>query len=155
AKVSTGVVQSPARKPGPAVKTPAQIAPADPTPGRPPPPVIDEITVEKEEVCEGEENLITVKAHTLDGTDADLQYFIGEGRGSSVPIRSYRPPAGASPVKKKIVVRAGTNPAVTVDVPDFKVKDCKPQRNLLVGYRPVANAPDEYEFQARLIEEPG
>jgi hypothetical protein len=33
-----------------------------------PPPIIDDIIVEKPEVCAGEENLITVKAHTENGT---------------------------------------------------------------------------------------
>jgi hypothetical protein len=118
--------------------------------------VIDEITVEKQEVCEGEENLISVKAHTLDGTDADLHYFIGQAAGASAPIRSYRSPSGDIPAPKKItVVGRATSPSITVDVPDFKVKECKSPRSLLVGYRPLPNAPDEYEFQARLIEEDG
>src|ERR1700690_3235282 len=38
------------------------------------PPIIDEVTVEKPEVCEGEENLVTVRAHTPDGNDAYLHY---------------------------------------------------------------------------------
>src|SRR5438105_4062074 len=36
------------------------------------PPVFDDIRVEKEEVCEGEENLVTVRAHTTDGNDPFL-----------------------------------------------------------------------------------
>src|SRR4051812_23114351 len=32
-----------------------------------PAPVIDEITVEKQEVCSGEENLVSIRAHTVDG----------------------------------------------------------------------------------------
>ena len=39
-------------------------------------PVIDDITVEKPSVCSGEENLITVKAHTTTGTDELLHYVI-------------------------------------------------------------------------------
>src|SRR5690349_10967458 len=36
------------------------------------PPVFDSVQVEKEEVCQGEENLVTVRAHTTDGNDAYL-----------------------------------------------------------------------------------
>src|SRR5579871_4046723 len=35
-----------------------------------PAPVIDGIELEKNEVCEGEENLVTIHAHTTNGTDA-------------------------------------------------------------------------------------
>ena len=40
------------------------------------------MTVEKPEVCAGEENLITVKAHTPGHKDdAYLKYLIGAGNG--------------------------------------------------------------------------
>ena len=51
-------------------------------PGKPLPPVIDEITVEKEDVCEGEENLITVKAHAQDDAAPLLRVVIGSQRGA-------------------------------------------------------------------------
>src|SRR5258708_17154632 len=50
-----------ARKPGEIVSPVANSPKASPAAAKPPAPVIDEITVEKEEVCEGEENLISVK----------------------------------------------------------------------------------------------
>src|SRR5688572_886802 len=37
-----------------------------------PAPLIDAVEVEKPEVCAGEENLITVRSHTTNGTDAYL-----------------------------------------------------------------------------------
>src|SRR5689334_17758918 len=62
---------------------------ARPKGAAPLPPVIDSITVEKDEVCEGEENLVTVRAHTPDDNDAFLHYQIGPTRGSPVALRSY------------------------------------------------------------------
>src|SRR3954452_21266847 len=60
----------------PGASAPAATAPkhaARPTAAAPPrpvtPPVFDSVEVEKEEVCEGEENLVTVRAHTTDGND--------------------------------------------------------------------------------------
>src|SRR3954463_1295103 len=51
-------------------------APTTATKPRPPvaAPVFAEVRLEKEEVCEGEENLVTVRAHTTDGNDAFLHY---------------------------------------------------------------------------------
>src|SRR6516165_3902771 len=48
-------------------------------------PIVDEVSVEKSEVCEGEENLVSVKAHASDGTDAYLHTVIGSGLGMKVP----------------------------------------------------------------------
>ena len=45
--------------------------PADTAAPAGPPPVIDEIVLEKKEVCAGEENLVTVKAHTIWVTSSD------------------------------------------------------------------------------------
>ncbi|HYW87021.1 MAG TPA: hypothetical protein VFB50_04580, partial [Chloroflexota bacterium] len=51
-------------------------------------PIIDAVLVEKPSVCEDEENLITVKAHTREGRDdAYLHYFIGYGTGQSFPLQ--------------------------------------------------------------------
>src|SRR4051812_40130259 len=51
------------------------------------PPVFDVIRVEKEEVCEGEENLVTVRAHTTDGNDPFLHYTVAGEAGAQVPVR--------------------------------------------------------------------
>src|SRR6266404_1842349 len=58
------------------------------TPARPPavaPPVFDLVSVEKDEVCEGEENLVAVHAHTTDGNDAFLHYTVAGEAGGQVP----------------------------------------------------------------------
>src|SRR5712664_591600 len=59
---------------------------------RPPavaPPVFDLVRVEKDEVCEGEENLVAVHAHTTDGNDAFLHYTVAGEAGAQVPVRAY------------------------------------------------------------------
>src|SRR5712664_1420708 len=61
-------------------------------PARPPtvaPPVFDLVRVEKDEVCEGEENLVAVHAHTTDGNDAFLHYTVAGEAGAQVPVRAY------------------------------------------------------------------
>jgi hypothetical protein len=81
---------------GPAAPAPAPVPPAPPPVGEPPkpkppgqPPVIDEIVVEKPEVCAGEENLITVRAHTTDGNDVFLHYMIGGSETTSTPLVTH------------------------------------------------------------------
>ena len=54
-----------------------------------PAPVIDDIVLEKTEVCAGEENLVTIKAHTVNNTDSELHYSTDGLLGSSVPITLF------------------------------------------------------------------
>src|SRR5262245_12554508 len=55
-----------------------------------PPPVIDEIILEKSEVCEGEENLVRVRAHTVNGTDEFLHAAVGPEEGMAAPVLSFK-----------------------------------------------------------------
>src|SRR2546422_843387 len=68
---------------------PLATPPARPASAAVAPPVFDLVRIEKEEVCEGEENLITVRAHTTDGNDAFLHYTVAGEAGSQVPVRAY------------------------------------------------------------------
>jgi hypothetical protein len=114
-----------------------------------PKPIIDEIILEKDEVCEGEQNLITVKAHTTNDTDAFLHYTIGEATGVQVPVRSYKSEKGG---KRQIRVFGRNNVATVVDMPHFRVKDCKVPRMAVIGFRVLPNTPDVYEFFAKIVE---
>ena len=114
-------------------------------------PVIDEILVEKQEVCEGEENLITVKAHTPDGQDdAFLHYFIGVSRGRSVPVRQAGPfPAsGRPPLEVRVFGR--NNVATSAPLPQYTVKACQVDHILFVDAQQVPNAVEEISFTARI-----
>lgn len=146
----TATAPAPAAQPAPTAEPPA--APAE-APADPAAPVIDEITVEKTEVCEGEENLITVRAHTPDGTDAFLHYTIGGRLGPRVPVRSWIADDGEQP-KLEIVVFGKNNVATKAEVPPFKVKPCKPQRMALITSNLRANTWAEFDFEVKLLEEP-
>lgn len=155
----------PPAMPGPklAEAPPAPAPQAEPTAEPPPPPpeakadpaapVIDEITVEKPEVCEGEENLITVRAHTPDGSDAFLHYTIGGRQGPRVPVRSWIADDGEQP-KLEVLAFGKDNVATRVEVPPFTVKPCKPARMAMISLNLRANTWGEYEFEAKLIESP-
>jgi hypothetical protein len=114
-------------------------------------PIIDEVLVEKDEVCSGEENLITVRAHTPNGTDAFLHYVIGSESGPQVPLRAFLGPDGKVEMPK-IRVFGQKNAATEIDIPPYRVKDCRPARMVTVVPRLLPNTQDEYELQARILE---
>jgi hypothetical protein len=119
--------------------------------GNEPAPVIDSITVEKPEVCEGEENLITVRAHTVNGTDAFLHYLISDQTGQQVPLKSWITNRKNLPPRIVTVFGRG-NAATTVQLPAFLVKDCQPYRSLVVRHRARPNTEAEYDFFAFVTE---
>lgn len=137
--------------PAPAPATPPPTA-VQPTPvARVPPPVIDAVTVEKQEVCSGEDNLISVRAHSPDGNDSYLHTTIGTGTGMRVPLRVWLEPDGTfePPV---VTVFGKDNVATSVPVPRYKVKPCEPERLVEVFSRRLPNADEDYEFLARVVE---
>ena len=138
----------PVEAPGP---RPTVVA-APPTPE--PPPVIDEITVEKPAVCSGEENLVTVRAHTVNGTDEFLHTVVDGAMGSSVPLRLLLGEDGRVEGQHVISVFGRGNVAVTVPVPSYTVKDCQPERAVVVEPRVVANTWGDFELLARVVSLP-
>ncbi|MFL5343305.1 MAG: PKD domain-containing protein [Hyalangium sp.] len=143
-------VPAPAPPPVPAAEAPPTPAEAKADPAAP---IIDDVTVEKTEVCEGEENLVSVRAHTPDGTDAFLHYAIGGRLGPRVPLRSWIADDGESP-KLQIQVFGKNNVMTMVDVPPFTVKQCKPQRMALITSHLRANTWSEFDFEVKLMENP-
>jgi hypothetical protein len=117
-------------------------------------PIIDEILVEKSEVCEGEENLITVKAHTPSGRDdAFLHYLVGTSPGRAVPVRAYLPPAGSeTPGPMQIQVFGRRNVVTAVPLPSYTIKRCRPERLLFLQSRQMPNSIDELELVATVRE---
>jgi hypothetical protein len=116
--------------------------------------VIDEIILEKQEVCEGEENLVTVKAHTTDGTDPYLHFTVGGQTGQRVPLRTWLPDDDADQPKVQVKVFGRGNVVTIADLPPFLVKSCRPARMVNVEARVRANTWGEYELEARLREVP-
>jgi len=114
-------------------------------------PIVDEVSVEKSEVCEGEENLVSVKAHASDGTDAYLHTVIGSGLGMKVPVKTYLSADGTYP--KQWLTVFGKNTSTRIELPHFEVKKCKPERQVLISWAPLANTVDGYEFTAKVTGE--
>ncbi|WP_240359020.1 hypothetical protein [Pyxidicoccus trucidator] len=142
---------SPAPAPVP-VGVPPTVAAASPAVPAPPP-VIDAVTVEKQEVCSGEDNLISVRAHSPDGNDTYLHTTIGTGTGMRVPLRVWLEPDGTYELPV-VTVFGKNNVATEVPVPRYKVKPCEPERLVEVFSRRLPNADEDYEFLARIIEVP-
>jgi hypothetical protein len=114
-------------------------------PDRPdPPPVIDSISLEKSSVCSGEENLVTVRAHTENGTDEHLHYVIDGRLGRSVPVTLWRTDRGVG--KHVISVFGRGNVETTVPLPEYEVRDCTPPRMANVATRLRANTWADYDL---------
>src|SRR5438132_1528226 len=126
---------------------PLAAPPAPPASAAVAPPVFDLVRVEKEEVCEGEENLITVQAHTTDGNDAFLHYTVAGEAGSQVPVRAYLGRDG-NPPPQYAVAFSKDNVATRIDLPRYRVKNCRPARILVVTMRMLPNSVGEREFTA-------
>ena len=131
-------------------------APRGPPPARPsdPPPIIDEISVEKPEVCSGEENLITVRAHTDNGTDAFLHSVVDGTMGVSVPVRLWLDDSGHVQGNHSVSVFGRTNVAATAALPDYRVKDCQPARIVAVEQHLRANSWADFDFVAKIVTLP-
>jgi hypothetical protein len=117
-------------------------------------PIVDEVRVERDSVCEGEESLVTVRAHTPGGKeDAFLHYMIGTELGASVPLKVFESDESEGAAPPRVVrVFGRNNVAVEVPVPRITVKKCKPARRLHVVYRLTPNAVDELELFAKIID---
>ena len=103
----------------------------------PEPPIIDSIELEKTEVCIGEENVVTVHAHTADGRDdALLRYRIDGHWGKSVPLRAY-PPGWGDPIEvtRTVTVYGRLGTSTTAPLPRYEVKPCRPKRALHLEQR--------------------
>lgn len=156
ARVDRDAAESPATREGsptsPAVPAGSPVAPAGRPPPTPdPPPVIDEILVEKPEVCSGEEDLISVRAHTLNGTDAFLHYAIDGQMGSSVPLRMW---GGDHRQQHVVQVFGRTNTPVTAAIPEIRIKDCQPEWIAALQHRLRPNSWSDFEFLAKVVHAP-
>lgn len=119
--------------------------------GEPLVPIIDEIVVEKPEVCRGEENLISVRAHTEGGKeDAFLHYFIVDDVGASRPLRLSRRSDEDETTFREIAVFGRNNVRTTARLPPYTIKDCEVPRKLYLDRRLMANTESEFELTARI-----
>ena len=148
---------TPAQLPGPSqpARPPVSASPKLPAASSVAPPVFDLVRLEKDEVCEGEENLVTVRAHTTDGNDAFLHYTVAGEAGSQVPVRAYVGRDGNAPAQYAVAF-SKDNVATRIELPRYRVKSCRPPRILIVSMRMLPNSVGEREFTAsvRTLEGP-
>ena len=129
-------------------------ASAAPEVKRDPPPVIDDILWEKPEVCAGEENLVTVKSHTVNGTDSDLHTVIDGQLGHQVPITLWTDDDGKVLGTHTVTVFGRGNVSTTAPLPKVVVKECRPTYIASIQHRVRANTWADFEFQARVVGVP-
>jgi len=117
------------------------------------PPMIDQVSVDKKEVCRGEDNFATVKAHTLDGADYYLRIGMTDpesGRmlqGTRIPFHLDRQPT--HPIRVSV---EGRRRASFVDLPEIRVKDCDVPRRVNIVTRRSFDASDRVQFTASVAE---
>ncbi len=114
-----------------------------------PPPVIDSITLEKTSVCQGEENLVTVKAHTVNQTDQLLHYVIDGQMGEALPIRRWKSDHGHEAHFVQVFGRDSV--VTTVPVPEYEVRDCRTPRMMNVVTRLRSNSWADFDIQANVV----
>jgi hypothetical protein len=125
-------------------------ATAGPEPERP---IIDRIELEKDSVCEGEENLVTVVAHTVaDRDNAYLHATIAGESGMSVPVRRYRGRDGKLREPREIIVFGRNNAATAAQIPEYEVRDCMVDRKLVLSFRLQPNTNDVFDVTARIVD---
>lgn len=142
---------SPASAGGGASASDAPTARHVPVAAQPPPSrvVIDEVTLDRTEACEGEEILVSVFAHAEDPADDDHLHAVIDGvPGMSVPLVARRRSPDSPPPQVIVFGRGETR--VTADVPPFTVRDCPAPRTLAIAYRLALNTNAEFEFEARI-----
>jgi hypothetical protein len=136
-----------------AQRSPEQAAAAAPSPEwipEPPrtAPVLDAVTVEKADVCAGEESLVTVNAHAVDGDDVHMRVFIDGQEGSRIPVRPLFAAGAARTVFARLVARDGSE--VSAEVP-LRAHDCKASAQASIAAHALANSWDDYELSAQVV----
>jgi len=92
-----------------------------------------------------------VRAHTVDGTDAELHYLIGPGAGQSVPLRAWPDEQGNPPAFQVTAFGKG-NVATTIALPALHLKPCRVDAHALLSHRILPNRWGTFELRARVLE---
>ncbi len=153
AVADTGAATAPAREPATSSAARTSAAPGkDPRgAGDPRAPIIDKIIVEKPEVCEGEENLITIEAHSPDGNDAGLRYLVHGTAGRSVPLRTRDNVEDPDAPPRSVLVVSDNGSTTSAPIPPYEIKRCAASARLRVRHFLLPNSTAEYRFEAKMI----
>jgi hypothetical protein len=147
---------------------PAQVDQTTPSPPRsdravPPPQllaaterVVEEIAVEKTEVCSGEDNLVTVRLAGDRQNDESIQITMpgNGGAGRQMPFILGLTAAKQQPEMPEVVVSGRDGALATVKIPTVTVKDCTPGPSLSVEVALVANTSATFALTAT-VRNPG
>jgi hypothetical protein len=117
-------------------------------------PIIDEITLEKTELCRGEDDLVTVKSHDPKTGEATwIRTNIGGQSGTAVPLL-YNVEVRDPPYK--IAVTGNYGRGITyADVPHVTLLDCDTPWRVAVTFNLIPNTEDDFHFAAKVIPKPG
>jgi hypothetical protein len=138
----------------PSGETDSPVPAAPGQPAEPDEPIIDQVTVDKTEVCRGEENFVNVKARSRNGSQAFLTtHFVDPGTrrvlsGTRIPFRLEAPPERAL----EIMVEGRGGASKAAPLPHIEVKDCVAQRQLLIDVTRPPSSPDRASFVAKVME---
>lgn len=139
AQVTPSVSDEEVTSPPASVEQPAPSAPLPP-----PPRVLDtslaSVTIDKNEVCVGEQNVLRV--HLRSSLRGARTFVDGELGSAHVYIPMNAQDAQVSP-RVAVVTANGSH---DIQAPTFKVKNCTPERTGQVRHRALMNATDVYEF---------
>jgi hypothetical protein len=129
--------------------------PATPSAGAPDAIVIDEVRLEKESVCRGEENVVTVIAHTADPADAAwLRVEVNGVAGDRVPLREWTSQEpGAEPTRfwRPVVVTGRGGATARVDLEQPAPRDCTNAQELFVAHETEPLSDGRVRFRAELV----
>jgi len=112
--------------------------------------VIDEVTVDKQEVCRGEEAIVSVRARAIDGGKEFLSIgVVGQPEliGPRFPLRLQE---SFGDHEMRVFARGKNGTATTAAVPPIVVKDCDLPVTVGIDYRRDAAAPDRAWLTARV-----
>ena len=126
----------------------------DPSPDDPSLPIIDEATVEKTEVCRGEDNFINLKVHTRNGTDAFLGSRFKDPSTGIVILGGNRIPfrLDKETTEPMVLSIEGNMVSKMVSLPPVHVKDCDAPRLVNVHVNRTMAARDRVDLVAELVE---
>jgi hypothetical protein len=114
-------------------------------------PVIDEVTVDKTEVCRGEQNFMSIKAHTEDGSDAFLAFSMIDPESGLTVFGSRIPFRQSAPGDDEILVSVeGKRVTQRVALPAVTVKDCDAPLQASIKVGRGFDAMDRVHLTARL-----
>jgi hypothetical protein len=119
-------------------------------------PVVEEISVEKTEVCSGEDNLVTVRLAGNHRNDETIRITMPglAGAGRQMPFILGLTAAKQQPEMPEVVVSGRDGVIATVKIPTVTVKDCTPGPSLSVEVAPVANTSATFALTAT-VRNPG